>query len=85
MPPKRARTSNVESSEASAPSSSSSRGTASRPRFTDQIATKEYSRLLTKPIFKERGFLPSAQNGRLLNMIVDKGWTVFCEAPEAVL
>ena len=84
MPPKRARTSNVESSEASAPSSGSSRGTASRPRFTDQFATEEYSRLLTKPIFKERGFLPSAQNGRLLNMIVDKGWTAFCEAPEAV-
>ena len=81
MAPKRARVSTAASSEASAPSSGSSRGTASRPRFTDQTASEEYSRLLTKSILKERGFLPTAQNGRLLNMIADKGWSSFCEAP----
>ena len=58
--------------------SGSSRGTAARPRFVDTTAEEEYTRLLTKPVLKERGFLPSGRDGELMPMIADKGWIVFC-------
>ncbi|KAL8088774.1 hypothetical protein AgCh_038527 [Apium graveolens] len=34
---------------------------------------------MSKPVAKERGFLPTAQDGKLLEMIADKGWESFCE------
>ena len=37
-----------------------------------------------KPIAKERGFLPSPGDGRLVEMIRNRGWESFCEAPEPV-
>ena len=66
------------------PTSGSSRGTAARPRFVDANAEEEYARLLTRPVLKERGFLPSGSDGELMPMIAEKGWIVFCESPEAV-
>jgi len=81
MAPKRART--IDSSS-TVPTADSSRGTAARPRLTDRAAEEEYTRLLGKPILKERGFLPSGRDGELLPMIAEKGWIAFCESPEAV-
>ena len=81
MAPKRAR---VVESSSSNPTSGSLRGTAARPRFVDAAAEEEYTRLLTKPVLKERGFLPSGRDGELMPMIAEKGWISFCESPEAV-
>ncbi|KAL8089245.1 hypothetical protein AgCh_038872 [Apium graveolens] len=47
------------------------------------VADEEYARRLTKPILKNRGFLPSGKDGELLSMIAEKGWITFCESPEA--
>ena len=66
------------------PTSGFSRGTAARPRFLDVNAEEEYARLFTKPVLKERGFLPSGRDGELMPMIAEKGWIVLCEAPEAI-
>lgn len=81
MAPKRSRT--IDSSS-TFPTADSSRGTAARPRLVDRAAEEEYTRLLTKPILKERGFLPSGRDGELLPMIAEKGWISFCESPEGV-
>ena len=42
-------------------------------RFLSPEAEEEYQRLITKPVAKERGFLPMAEDGDLLQMIRDKG------------
>ena len=41
-------------------------------------------RLLSKPIAKERDFLPSGKDGKLLEMIMEMGLVAFCETPAAV-
>ena len=46
-------------------------------RFTTPEAEEEYHRLLTKPVSKERGFLPTTDDGKLLQMIRSKGWEIF--------
>ena len=60
MAPKRSRT--IDSS-ITVPTVDSSRGTTVRPRLFDRAAEGEYTRLLAKPILKERGFLPSGRDG----------------------
>ena len=42
-------------------------------RFITPEAEAEYHKLLTKPVAKERGFLPTTDDGQLLQMIQDKG------------
>ena len=37
-----------------------------------------------KPIAKERDFLPSPGDGGLVQMIQERGWKSFCEAPGAI-
>ena len=69
MAPKRSRT--IDSS-ITVPTADSSRGTAARPRLFDRAAEEEYTRLLGKPILKERGFLPSGRDGELLLMIAER-------------
>ncbi|KAL8088477.1 hypothetical protein AgCh_038304 [Apium graveolens] len=54
------------------------------PRFSTPEAEEEYTRLLAKPIAKERGFLPYGTGGNLLKMILEMGWVLFCEVPAAV-
>lgn len=53
-------------------------------RFLSPEAEAEYQRLLSKPVGKERGFLPTAEDGDLLKMIRHKGCETFWESPEAV-
>ncbi|KAL8116363.1 hypothetical protein AgCh_022749 [Apium graveolens] len=78
MAPKRQRT-----QVGSSTTDSSSAGGV-RPRFSTPEAEEEYMRLLSKPIAKERGFLPFRREGKLLEMILEMGWEPFCEAPAAV-
>ncbi|WOG86429.1 hypothetical protein DCAR_0205633 [Daucus carota subsp. sativus] len=81
MAPKRARRSQGPSTQAPTSSDSSSMG---EVEFTSDGARTEFQRLMNKSIVKERGFLPTAEDGELLNMIQERGWESFCEAPEAV-
>ena len=53
-------------------------------KFTTPEAQEKFTRLMGKPIAKERGFLPSPGDGGLLQMIQSRGWESYCEAPEAV-
>lgn len=53
-------------------------------KFTSPDAQAEFSRLLSKAVAKERGFLPHPTDGYLFRMITKKGWESFCEAPEPV-
>ena len=53
-------------------------------KFSSPEAQEEVIRLLSKPVANERGFLPTSQDGELVEMIRDKGWETFCEVPEAV-
>ena len=53
-------------------------------KFTTPEAREEFTRLLGKPIAKERGFLPSPGDGELVQMIRNRGWESFCEAPAPV-
>ena len=52
--------------------------------FTTPEAQAEFTRLMGKSIAKERGFLPSPTDGKLVEMIQSRGWESFCEAPAAV-
>ena len=80
MAPKRAR--RAESSSVQAQSSDSSgMGGSGVNKFTSPEAQAEYTRLLGKPIAKERVFLPSPGDGELVEMIQERGWESFCEAP----
>ena len=78
MAPKRQRT-QVDSS-----TTDSSTASGVSPRFSTSEAEEEYTRLLAKPIAKERGFLPSGNDGKFLEMILEMGRVPFCEAPAVV-
>ena len=52
--------------------------------FTTLDAAVEYNRLMMKPVAKERGFLPSLNDGELVAMIQERGWESLCKAPEPV-
>ena len=52
--------------------------------FSSDGARTEFQRLMNKSILKERGFLPTSEDGDLVRMIQERGWESFCEAPEAV-
>ncbi|XP_074367782.1 uncharacterized protein LOC141708181 [Apium graveolens] len=78
MAPKRQRT------QVSSSTTDSSSASAVRLRFSTPDVEAKYTRLLSKPIVKERGFLPSGKDGKLLEMILEMGWVPFCEAPTAV-
>ena len=52
--------------------------------FTTPEAQAEFTRLMGKSTTKERGFLPSPDDGKLVEMIQSRGWESFCEAPAAV-
>lgn len=53
-------------------------------KFTSPEAQAEFTRLISKVVAKERRFIPTAQDGELVGMILEKGWESFCEAPSAV-
>lgn len=53
-------------------------------KFSSPEAQAEFTRLMSKAVDKERGFLLTAQDGDLLEMIIDKSWESFCEASAAV-
>ena len=83
MPPKRTRYA-TSSSAQQATSEASSMHDEDEIRFSTPEAEEEFQKLLSKPVGKERGFLPTIQDGDLLEMIRAKGWEFFCETPEAV-
>ena len=78
MAPKRQRT------QVSSNTTDSSSAGGVRPRFSTPEAEAEYKRLLSKPIAKERGFLPSRKDGKLLEMILKMEWVAFFEVPAVV-
>lgn len=78
MAPKRQRT------QVSSSTTDSSYAGGVRPWFSTLEAEEEYTRLLSNPITKKRGFLPSGKDGKLLEMILEMDWVPFCEAPAAV-
>ena len=53
-------------------------------KFSTPEAEAEFTRLLGKRITKEMGFLPPPGDGELVQMIQERGWESFCEAPGAV-
>lgn len=53
-------------------------------KFTSPEAQTEFTRLLSKAVAKERGFLPQPTDWHLFKMIIDRGWESFCEAPGPV-
>ena len=77
MAPKRQRT------QVSSSTTDSSSACGVRHRFSTPEAETEYVRLLSKPIAKEHGFLPSGKDGKLLEMILEMGWVPFCEIGRA--
>ena len=46
-------------------------------KFTTPEAREEFTRLLGKPIAKERGFLPSPGDGELVQIIQNRGGSRF--------
>ena len=48
-------------------------------KFIAPEAEAEFLKLLSKPVGKERGFLPTREDGDLLAMIREKGSETFCE------
>ena len=83
MAPKRARHAGS-SSARPVSSNESTMGVGDANKFVSPEAQAEFTRLLSKPMEKERGFLPTSQDGELIEMIRDRGWETFCEVPEAV-
>ena len=59
-------------------------GVSDANKFSTPEAQEEFTRLLSKPVANERWFLPTSQDGELVEMIRDKGGETFCEVPEAV-
>ena len=54
-------------------------------KFISPEAEAKYQRLLSKPVGKERGFLPTTDDGALLGMIREKEWEIFVSAPRRCL
>ena len=53
-------------------------------KFVSKVAQLEFDNLLTKAVIKERGFIPSSEDGELGAMVRELGWSAFCANPVAV-
>ncbi|KAL8148881.1 hypothetical protein AgCh_006039 [Apium graveolens] len=73
MAPKRKRT------QVSSNTTDSSSVGGVRPRFSTPEAGAEHARLLSKPIAKERGYLPSGKDGHLVAMYTRKQYQPYIE------
>ncbi|KAK1391375.1 hypothetical protein POM88_010431 [Heracleum sosnowskyi] len=82
-PPKRGRFAGSSSTRRSSSEEESCVGIGGE-KFSSPEAQLEFTRLLSKAVAKERGFLPQPTDGHLFNMITKRGWESFCEAPEPV-
>ncbi|KAK1378407.1 hypothetical protein POM88_025151 [Heracleum sosnowskyi] len=65
-------------------SSSDSGGGNGGPQFLSNEAREAYNDLLGRPVARERGLLPTASDGYMLENIEERGWEQFCETPEPV-
>lgn len=54
------------------------------PQFITDGAREEYERMLGRTIARERGLLPTVNDGYILMNIQERGWEQFCEVPEPV-
>ena len=52
--------------------------------FVSSETQQEFTRLMSKTVFRDRGFLPSPDDGELAAMVQERGWETFCAAPEPV-